>query len=354
MFQSATIKLTAWYLALIMGISLAFSVVLYNSSVETLNAAYDHQRAAIRQQFMNVFGVTPNRFEADQLRENEMSAGQQRLLANLTLANLGVLIAGGAGSFYMARRTLRPIERTLESQVRFTADASHELRTPLTAMQTEIEVSLRDKGLTVKEARELLESNLEEVMKLQDLSNGLLALANQDKEHFDTQSIPVGPAVKEAISRTSKAAQQKKITIDNAVTDVMVMGSKDGLTQLFAILLDNAIKYSPESSTIMLASNSKGGNAHISVTDQGYGIAPDDLPHIFDRLYRADSSRTKGNVSGYGLGLSIAKKIVELHKGAIDVTSKVGHGSTFTVRVPLAPTQRKEKDSIMIVDNNTT
>lgn len=341
MFQSATIKLTAWYLALMMGISIAFSLVLYNSSAVTLNAAYDHQRAAIRQQFFNVFGLTPNRLD-EQVRSNEISVGQQQLIANLTLANVGVLIVGGAASFYLARRTLRPIEQTLEAQARFTADASHELRTPLTAMQTEIEVSLRDKNLTTEEARGLLESNLEEVRKLQDLSNSLLTLANQDREHFDPERVQTGAVLKDAVARTAKAAKQKRITIDNKATNQHVWGSGDGLVQLFAVLLDNAIKYSPADSTVVLSSSAKGGNAYISVQDQGHGIKADDLPHIFDRLYRADSSRTKGKVNGYGLGLSIARKIVELHKGAIEVTSKVDHGSTFTVRIPLAPKEEKE------------
>lgn len=342
MFQSATIKLTAWYLALVMGLSVAFSVVLYNSSAESLGVAYDHQRAVIRQQYLNAFGFSPTALDLDRLRDTEISSGQQRLIANLTLANLGVLILGGAASFYMARRTLRPLERAMDAQARFTADASHELRTPLTAMQTEIEVSLRDKNMSAADARELLESNLEEVMKLQDLSNGLLALANQDKEHFEPKRLSARIVLDGALSRIAKPAELKKIKLEDKAGDLIILGSKDGLVQLFAILLDNAIKYSPEGSTITLGTAAKAGDALISVTDQGHGIKSDDLPHIFDRLYRADQSRNKQKVNGYGLGLSIAKKIVELHKGAIDVTSKVGHGSTFTVRIPLAPKIHKE------------
>jgi len=346
MFQSATIKLTAWYLALIMGLSLAFSFVLYNSSAETLDAAYDHQRSAIRQQFLNDYGFTPSPLDFDRLRTQEMSAGQQRLIANLTLANVGVLVVGGLASFYMARRTLRPLEQTMEAQARFTADASHELRTPLTAMQTEIEVSLRDKSLSIGEARELLESNLEEVMKLQELSNGLLALANQDEEHFEPKKLSSRAVLKEAVGRAAKVTALKKIVVDDKSDDLAVLGNRDGLVQLFAILLDNAVKYSPEGSTITLTSSIKSGYALVSVIDQGIGIQPADLPRIFGRLYRADQSRNKQKVSGYGLGLSIAKKIVELHKGAIDVTSKVGHGSTFTVRIPLAPVPSDDSKDI--------
>jgi signal transduction histidine kinase len=337
MFRSATIKLTAWYLALVMGLSLAFSLMLYRSSSDSLATAYDHQRTAIRDQVREQFGFSSSPFDLDKLRDREIGAGQQRLIASLTLANVGVLVVGGAASFYLARRTLRPLEQTMEAQARFTADASHELRTPLTAMQTEIEVALRDRNLSSAEARELLQSNLEEVKKLQDLSNGLLALANQDKEHFESKKVSTATVLSGAIARVAKTAEQHQIAIDNQASDLALLGSKDSLTQLFAILLDNAIKYSPRKSTITLSSSVKGENAYIAVTDQGYGIKSADLPHIFDRLYRADSSRTQGNAHGYGLGLSIAKKIIELHKGAIEVTSKVDHGSTFTVRVPLAP-----------------
>lgn len=337
MFKSATLKLTGWYLALVMGLSLAFSFVLYHSSVGSLQSSFDHQRVAIRDQYQSYYGVPPSPYDLDALQSREVSRAEQQLIANLTLANIGVLLVGGAASFYMARRTLEPIEQALEAQTRFTADASHELRTPLTAMQAEIEVALRDKTLNIVEAREQLESNLEEVNKLQELSNNLLMLANQDTTSFAPQPVEVHDMLKDALSRTAKAAKERAVIIDNQSKPLRVLGSKDGLAQLATILLDNAIKYSPNNSTITITTATKGGNALIAFADQGQGIKPDDLPHIFDRLFRADQSRNKEKVSGFGLGLSIAKKIVELHKGAIDVTSKVGKGSTFTIRVPLAP-----------------
>lgn len=324
-------------MALIMGLSLAFSFVLYQASADSLNSGFDHQRTAIRQQFQDYYGVNLSPFDVDRLRNSEVSEAQQQLVARLTLTNVAVLVIGGAASFYMARRTLEPIEQALDAQMRFTADASHELRTPLTAMQTEIEVALRDKNLSAQESHELLVSNLEEVNKLQNLSNGLLALANQDKEHFVPKPVSAKAMMHEAIVRTEKTATHRHVGLNNKTDDLTVHGDSDSLTQLFAILLDNAIKYSPAGTSIEITSIVKGGNALISVTDHGHGIGAEDLPHIFDRLYRADTSRNKEKVDGYGLGLSIAKKIAELHKGAIDVTSKVGDGSVFTVRVPLAP-----------------
>lgn len=334
MFKSATFKLTGWYLAFVMGLSLAFSFVLYQASSESLNSGFDRQRTAIRQEFQN-YGLNLSPFDMDRLRDQEVASAQQQLIARLTLANIAVLVIGGAACFYLARRTLQPIERALEAQTRFTTDASHELRTPLTAIQTEIEVTLRDKSMTASELRKQLSSCLEEVVKLQSLSNSLLALANQDQEHFVPKKVPMRSVVYAAIGRISKAAEQKDIRIENKCDELHVYGDRDGLIQLFAILLDNAVKYSPTSSTVEITTVTKGDIAMISVTDHGQGISPADLPHIFDRLYRADTSRSKDVVDGYGLGLSIAKKIVELHKGAIDVTSRVGKGSVFTVRIPL-------------------
>src|SRR6266496_5067517 len=121
MFKSATIKLTAWYLALIMGLSLAFSVVLYDSSSASLATGFEHQRTALRQKFLQSLGFPLSPYDLERLGNDEISSAQQRLIANLTLANLGVLVVGGAASFYMARRTLRPLEQTMEAQSRFTA-----------------------------------------------------------------------------------------------------------------------------------------------------------------------------------------------------------------------------------------
>lgn len=341
MFKSATIKLTGWYLALIMGLSIAFSVVLYHSSSDSISTGFEHQRTALRKQF-EYYGLTPLPSSLERLQTSEISAAEQHLIANLTLANIAVFVVGGAFSFYMARRTLLPIERTMEAQTRFTADASHELRTPLTAMQTEIEVALRDTKLPSKEARALLESNLEEVRRLQDLSDGLLALANQDEEHFEPKPVKSHQVFTSAIARVAKVAEQKHIIIKNNAEHLEILGDKDSLIQLFMILLDNAIKYSAPGKTIELAAYGKNNNAYLSITDHGYGIEAVDLPHIFERLYRADSSRSKEKIGGYGLGLSIAKKIVELHKGAVDATSKMGEGSTFTVRIPLAQKQAEK------------
>jgi len=203
-------------------------------------------------------------------------------------------------------------------------------------MQTEIEVALRSPDLTKKEAIDLLKSNLEEVGKLKSLSEGLLTLATTSSRDTRRQQVSIKDVASLALEQAAKPAVARKITIKSIVKEAHVLGNPQQLLNLLSILLDNAIKYSQPGSKITIETKPQDKYAVISVTDRGQGIAAADLPHIYDRFYRADTSRSSKNAQGYGLGLAIAKNIVDLHKGAIEVKSKPGRGSTFTVRLPLA------------------
>ncbi|MCA9328111.1 ATP-binding protein, partial [Candidatus Saccharibacteria bacterium] len=200
--------------------------------------------------------------------------------------------------------------------------------------QSEIEVGLRDKKATKATHAELLKSNLDEVEHLRTLTDRLLLLAKQDDLVLEPTSLEA--AAIEAVDRSVTLAQSKKISIDNQVGPIQVVGNTDSLADLLAILLDNAVKYSPQKSTITLKAVKKNRVASVMVADNGQGIDPKDLPHIFERFYRADTSRSSQNTSGHGLGLSIAKAIVEAHNGVIMATSKKGKGTTFTITFPLA------------------
>ena len=270
------------------------------------------------------------------LRQNQLIASRQHLKGELAVFNLLVLVGGGAISYGLARRTLRPIEESHEAQARFAADASHELRTPLTAMQTEIEVGLRSPALTKADAVKLLKSNLEEVAKLKSLSEGLLKLAGQ-AGHLDlNKTISSKQIVAESVNRVLKSAKAKKIAIKDSSSSQKITADKPSLVEVLVILLDNAVRYSPAGSQVVITSGKKDDFGFIKIKDQGQGIDPVDLPNIFNRFYRADASRSKNQAEGYGLGLAIAKKIVDSHKGHIDVSSAVGKGSSFTVYLPLA------------------
>lgn len=346
MFRSAALKLTVWYLAIIMALSAGLSLVIYRLSRDEL---INNTR---RQVYFFNDELTPTDFSTfARLRQRQLDQGLDRLRADLLVFNLLVLTVGGAGSYFLARRTLRPIEDSLEAQKRFTADASHELRTPLTAMQTETEVALRDKALTKAQAIELLGSNLEEVAKLKALSEGLLKLAaEENKRSLRFSRVSLKDVALEAKQRWDKIAQERKISIKTSLADLSVQGDRQSLVDLVSILLDNAIKYSPPASTVSLKTYKKERSVFLSVSDRGQGIKAYELPKIFDRFYRTDESRTKSGSSGYGLGLAIAKKIADLHGGSIEVKSAPEKGSTFSLQFPsrgivIAKNQRQFNNS---------
>lgn len=331
MFHSAALKLTLLYLAIIMALSIGLSVALYRVSSAEL------ARSASRpvDLYNLIFG--PDKVgDVRDLSSQQLEKDRGRLKFNLLLFNIGVLVVGGGISYFFARRTLAPIEENLEMQKRFTGDASHELRTPLTAMQAEIEVALRNRSLTKNESVELLKSNLEEVAKLKSLSEGLLSLATTTGKDTPHEPLSIKAATSEAISQVSKRAQAKKINFSITTKDLRIRGNHQQIVNLLSILLDNAIKYSAKGSHVKLSAKRDNKHVLISVSDQGQGIAKQDLPHIFERFYRADTSRTKNQAHGYGLGLAIAKKITDHHKGTIAAKSVPSKGSTFTVRLPLA------------------
>jgi signal transduction histidine kinase len=327
-FDRHTLRLALSYLALIMVMSIGFSVVFYNTSWHELG------RQLPPPSYVD--------FRADQgggrshFFEQRISEGRDRLLNELILLNIFALVGGALLSYYLARRSLEPIEEAVEAQSQFTSDASHELRTPLTAIQTRNEVALRKPKLDAKEARGVIESNLEEAKKLSRLAEGLLQLSYSNPGTLTLQPVPLNKITSEAQKNVLAAAQSKNIAIDDKTPKLIVSGDAHSLTEAVTILLDNAIKYSPEGSTVNLTGEAKGKNAFLHITDQGEGIKASDIPHIFRRFYRAEASRTKKGTDGYGLGLSIAEKIVHQLNGDISVRSIPGKGSTFTIKLPSA------------------
>jgi|SRR5579862_6351496 len=331
MFHSAALKLTLWYLAIIMAISLIFSVSIYHVSGADLDRNLNRQVGY----FSGFLG--PNQALGYQsLRDRQLSDDLGHLRTNLFLFNLLVLVGGGAASYWLARRTLQPIEDALDSQSRFASDASHELRTPLAAIQTENEVALRDKNLTKSQAVGLLKSNLEEVAKLKALAEGLLRLTNGNGAIADPEPIALKDVVSAAADRYAKTARAKKIRLDSQIGDQTAVGDRDSLVELVSILLDNAIKYSPPGSQVDISSQRHGKSVLLKISDQGAGIKASDLPHIFERFYRTDNSRAKDSPGGYGLGLALAKGITDAHGGHIEVASTVGQGTQFSVFLPAA------------------
>jgi len=322
-FGSAIIKLTLWYLLIIMLISLIFSTVIFQVSNQALLRSLPLGGGPGQ----HILITDPEQFEV--LRSKLADVGRDELIQNLVFLNIIMLVSGGAASYLLARRTLTPMHEAMITQSRFTSDASHELRTPLTAMRTEIEVALRDSNASKTDYKETLASSLEEVVSLQSLSDNLLLLASDSPLKMETVSLDT--VTKEALHSVRPLLRKKQITIDNQVESHAIKANKDSLVQLVVILLDNAIKYSDEQSRITLTNSLHSKTVTLAVTDQGRGMSATDAAHIFERFYRASPSRSSSQVAGHGLGLSIAQRIAEKHDTKIYVTSAPGEGSTFSV-----------------------
>lgn len=329
MFHSATLKLTAWYLLILMSISLIFSFTIYSVATGEVKHRLDEYQNRLSQPGMNpAIGQNPRLFSA--FRQDQREAAEHNLFMTLLYVNMLILLGGGVLSYLLARRTLRQIEDSHEAQSRFTSDVSHELRTPLAAMKAELEVALRDKKLSKPDMRELLESNLEEVDKLTVLSKTLLQLSKLDHSELKNEPVDLVLTTDDVVQRYDK--NMKRVKIKSPSKPLKITANKASVEELLTILVDNALKYSPEKSIITIRIAREGKQALFEITNEGQGISPDDLPHIFDRFYRADRSRSTG---GTGLGLSLAKKIVEMQGGELSVSSAIDQDTTFRVSLPI-------------------
>ena len=289
-----------------------------------------------------------------------------------------LLLISSAGGYWMSRRALRPVDRItatarsisirnlserlpvndtgdelqrlaetcnemlgrLELSVKkikqFTADASHELRGPLSFTRTVAEVALRNPDVDVQ-SRQAFEDIVDEAAKAAVLLEQMLTLARADAEPFGTALEPLDlvQVVEETCGLARKIADEKNLTMHVAFPAQpigQVLGDFSSLRRLLWILLDNSLKYTNAPGEINVSLTADAGRATLSVRDSGVGISLSDLPHVFDRFYRADPSRSQ--VEGTGLGLSIAKWIAEMHHAEISVVSAKDEGTTFKVVFP--------------------
>jgi two-component system, OmpR family, sensor histidine kinase CiaH len=334
-----TFHLALTYLAIMMTLSIGFSVIFFYTSAGSLSVNIQHapSQAVTGPRVGNVHTVdgknTPTTAGADPDKElaSRLSAVQQDLAQRLIALNIGVFVAGSFLSYFLARRTLRPIEQSIERQARFSSDASHELRTPLTALRTRAEVTLRKQTVTLAEAKAALENNVEQAVQLEELADALLRLSQDDTQPLHVKHVKVKDVVSKAAARLGEKARSKHITLQyDIVSTLVIIAEADSLIQIISILLDNAIKYSPEGSTIRIGAHTDSSKIAVTIQDQGIGIDEGDLPHIFERFYRADKARRHDGHS-YGLGLSIAQQLAKRNKGTITASSEPGRGTLFTV-----------------------
>lgn len=240
-------------------------------------------------------------------------------------------------SYFLAKINMLPIVKSWKQQTEFVNDAAHELRTPLTIIQGKLEYMLTKPNKKIIDEAEAISVSLDEVNRLNSLTNNLLVLARSDsattKLNFELTKPdfflkdPIEP-FKDIINSQSKVFQINLIHRPTLYLD------RDKIKQLLIILLDNATKYTPKNGTIKIYDQMEGSKYQFVISDTGVGVADKDKNKIFDIFYRVDKSRNT-NSGGHGLGLAIAKQIVTVHKGHIYVRNNLPHGSEFVVELPI-------------------
>lgn len=244
---------------------------------------------------------------------------------------------------------LAALEQAFDNQRRFVADASHELRAPLATIQGNLELLERASELPEPERQAIWQDIRDEVRRLGRLVSDLLSLARAESgQPLQRRPVELDRLVTDVLRAMRVEMAKHRLSVEH-LEPVRVLGDPDRLRELLVILLDNAIRYTPEGGRIRvwLARKPSGGASHpspgpdgageveLAVEDTGIGISQEDLPHIFERFYRADKARSR-QTGGTGLGLAIAKWIAEAHGGHISAESQLGQGSRFTVRLPAA------------------
>lgn len=336
MFKSAVIRLTIGYVAAIALICLMFSIPVYSLTSNRLRSGAERQGEFIRRVYRQgqpVISIP----ELVEIREEQLSKDRSQLLTSLVIINLGIIAIGGYLSYLFARQTLKPIQEAHKLQQEFTANASHELRTPLAIIQSQSEIALRSKDLKLASAKDTLNSNLEEVSRLQDITNQLLSLTKLGSSRDNFKSVDLVKVIKAEVNAYRKSSKAK--IESDLVKTAVVLGDTTLLRQVISILLDNAIKYSrpEEEAKISIKLQKNKHDYKIMVSDNGIGISAQDRDLVFDRFYRGKNVNKAGDkIKGSGLGLAIAQQIVEKHKGEIGLESRKGSrlGASFLIKLP--------------------
>ena len=319
-FEVARLRLTLFYVLTIGVIIAVFSVVVYYSLVQNLRDNFDGE------------------FTEGQVQSQEriIARTADDLKKNIIVIDVIVLLTVGAFGYILSGKTLRSIKHILDAQKEFSANASHELRTPLAIIKTSTEVTLRSLRPSTENYKVALMSNLEEVERMSNIVENLLTLSRSEQLSTTkgVKLIDMARLATVVLAKMQDMAKAKHITLklEKAET-ASVYGDRESLERVLFNLVHNAIKYTPDRGTVAVALRTEKGQVKLSIKDTGIGISEKDLPHIFKRFYKADSSESS---QGAGLGLAIVEETVHLHRGTIEVTSILGRGTNTTVTLPFA------------------
>lgn len=272
------------------------------------------------------------------------ASGWRSLAATLAVVEVAALAVFFVISLFFSRWALRPVARAWTQQRRFVADASHDLKTPLTVILANTSIALEHPERSVASQSQWLESTQHEAEAMQGLVGDLLALAKMDEEEAAAQSGAARPAFEEVdlsdvlegeVLQFESVAFERGVKLESQVEPgIELRGNEQRLRRLAGTLIDNACKYVDDGGAVNVSLSRAGKQAKLEVRNTGAPISPEDLPHVFDRFYRADKART-GGAGGHGLGLAIARAIAEEHGGTLTASSTQAEGTAFTATLPL-------------------
>jgi signal transduction histidine kinase len=379
--RTVRFRLTVWYSSLLLVFGVAFVVAL------NLAVRLDHQNTFSIGDIENVqFQAVPTGpgraiayepvITLKQAEDQIYSQNLDRLRTWSLLAVVGLAVASGVGGYVLSGMMLRPVreitrvaseisasnlsqrinhqgpedelwalsqtfdsmidrlETSFERQRQFVQDASHELRTPLAAIRTNIEVTEMDPDVTADEYRSLVETVKTQTARLTRLSEDLLLLTSEDKETLEREPVVLAAIGHEVVNQLGPVAAAQSVTLRTEGDESLEIESNaDLLYRCVFNLVDNAIKYSGQDTTVTIRTAAEPAGARIDVADNGAGIPADEIGRIFDRFYRVDKGRSRRQ-GGSGLGLAIVHDLVRSLGGTVEVRSEVGRGSTFTIRLP--------------------
>lgn len=338
MKKSEVNRLTLSYLAVIMTLSLIFTGIIYLLSTASLNRPLlpsEEENSSISVEAPE-FGEHSFENTFRKRLERRDNTTRMTIIYSLVGFNLGIFVIGIFVSRSLAKLTLAPIKRAMMKQTQFIFDASHELKTPLTAMLVRNEVALRKKSLPEEKAREVIEKNIEEILKMKELTASMLDVARENGEPEKLTEINVPEFLTGLQEKLTPVAKERGVKIEtemNLGKNLQASVAKNTLEQILTIFADNAMKYSGEK-IIYLRAGRRGKNVAFSVKDNGVGVKKEDQKRIFERFYQVDAARTRTeDKTSYGLGLAIAKNLAERQGYKIVLRSSEGRGAEFEVVV---------------------
>lgn len=332
-YTKARIKLSLLYFFIIFCIVVIFSFIVIKTNDRQF-ARFDQMKSEAQKDYEK-FGNLLRLKDFERLNTIVFDSKKDFFLHVVTL-DVSILGLAIILSYYLSGKTMEPIINALDKQKKFVSDASHELRTPLTAIKTEAEVLARSKRTSLEEYKEFTNSLVEEVDKLNSLTENLLQIARLDNAITSStvENIAISPFVNEIVAKFKTYAQIQEVELKfiPSETDISVTSDKLKLERLLSIIIDNAIKYNKTGGIVEVMISRDIDALSIVIKDTGIGISKEDQKKIFDRFYRASEARSD---DGFGIGLAIAHELAHQIQAKIHLTSELGVGSTFEIILPV-------------------